>query len=83
MQKCDMCVDIISDANLPDSERVPVCVSSCPVNARHFGDLNNPGSDVSGLVEKRGGYELMSELGYKPTPIPTSLRTAYPPNGAK
>ena len=67
MQKCDMCVDIIYDDDLPSSERMPVCISSCPVNARHFGDLNDPGSDVSKLVEKRGGYELMSELGYKPT----------------
>ena len=34
--------------------------------ARSFGDLGDPNSDVSRLVEERGGYDLMPELDYRP-----------------
>jgi hypothetical protein len=37
-----------------------------PVSARHFGDLGDPQSDVSEMVARRGGGDLMPELGYKP-----------------
>ena len=38
----------------------------CPVSARHFGDLGDPDSDVSQMVARRGGADLLPELGYKP-----------------
>ncbi len=66
MKKCTLCIDRIYNENLDEDERVPVCVSTCPANARHFGDLNDPESDVSRLVAERGGYDLMPELGYEP-----------------
>jgi Fe-S-cluster-containing dehydrogenase component len=66
MKKCTLCVDKIYNENLPEADRVPACVSTCPAHARHFGDLGDPDSDVSRLVADRGGYELMPELGYKP-----------------
>lgn len=66
MKKCTLCIDRIYNENLPEEDRVPACVSTCPANARHFGDLGDPDSDISILVRERGGVELMPELGYKP-----------------
>jgi sulfite dehydrogenase (quinone) subunit SoeB len=66
MKKCTLCVDRITNENIPEAERVPACVATCPVSARHFGDLGDPDSAVSRLVAERGGYALMPELGYRP-----------------
>ena len=67
MKKCTLCVDKIYNETLPEAARVPACVSTCPAGARHFGDLGDPNSDISQLVEERGGYALMPEQGCKPT----------------
>jgi Fe-S-cluster-containing dehydrogenase component len=67
MKKCTLCIDKIYNENLEEVDRVPACVSTCPAGARHFGDLNDPESDVSILVSDRQGYDLLPELGYKPT----------------
>jgi Fe-S-cluster-containing dehydrogenase component len=66
MKKCTLCIDRIYNEALPEMERVPACVSTCPASARHFGDLGDPDSEVSRLVAERGGFDLMPELGYKP-----------------
>jgi sulfite dehydrogenase (quinone) subunit SoeB len=66
MKKCTLCVDRIYNENLAESERVPACVSACPVSARHFGDFADPDSEVSRLVADRDGRPLMPELGYAP-----------------
>ena len=67
MKKCTLCVDKIYNQDLPEVERVPVCVSTCPVGARHFGNFADPESNVSKLTRERGGFDLAPELGYKPT----------------
>ena len=67
MKKCTLCIDRIYNDNLPEADRVPACVATCPTSARHFGDLGDPQSDVSKLVAARAGYDLMPELGYQPT----------------
>lgn len=67
MKKCTLCVDRIYNEQIPESERVPACVSACPTSARHFGDLADPNSEVSQLVAERGGVDLMPEQGCKPT----------------
>ena len=67
MKKCTLCIDRIYNENLEEIDRVPVCVSTCPVSARHFGDLADPDSKVSRLVADRGGYDLLPEMGCKPT----------------
>ena len=67
MKKCTLCIDRIYNDTLPAHEREPACVATCPARARHFGDLADPHSAVSKLVESRGGYDLMPEMGYRPT----------------
>jgi Fe-S-cluster-containing dehydrogenase component len=67
MKKCTLCVDRIYNETLPEAEREPACVATCPSRARHFGDLGDPNSNVSKLVAARGGVDLMPELGYRPT----------------
>jgi len=66
MKKCTLCVDRIYNENLPEEDRQPACVRTCPAGARHFGDLADPESDVSKLVAERGGLDLMPEQGTSP-----------------
>ncbi|MGO8916121.1 MAG: 4Fe-4S dicluster domain-containing protein [Stellaceae bacterium] len=66
MRKCTLCVDRIYNETFDPADRVPACVSTCPVSARHFGDLGDPASEVSRLVAERGGCDLLPELGYRP-----------------
>ena len=66
MKKCTLCVDRIYNEHIPEVDRVPACVRACPTGARHFGDLGDPSSPVSRLVEDRGGFDLLPQSGYKP-----------------
>lgn len=66
MKKCTLCIDRIYNENLPEVDRIPACVRTCPAGARHFGDLGDPDSGVSKLVAARGGMDLMPELGTRP-----------------
>ena len=66
MKKCTLCVDRIYNENLPEEDRQPACVRTCPSNARHFGDLGDETSVVSILVAERGGFDLMPEQGTRP-----------------
>lgn len=85
MKKCTLCIDRIYNENLPEADRVPACVSTCPASARHFGDLDDPNSAVSRLVAERGGFDLMAEMGYRPVskylpprPRPAAAHAAGP-----
>ncbi|AML50537.1 4Fe-4S dicluster domain-containing protein [Falsihalocynthiibacter arcticus] len=66
MKKCTLCVDRIYNENLPEEDREPACVRTCPAGARHFGDFADETSAVSQLVAERGGFDLMPEMGTKP-----------------
>ena len=66
MKKCTLCVDRIYNETLPEEDREPACVRTCPTGARHFGDLGDPDSDVSRLVADRGGVDLMPEQETRP-----------------
>lgn len=67
MKKCTLCVDRIYDENLPEEERKPACVLSCPSNARMFGDVDDPNSPASRAIRERNGYRLMPESGANPS----------------
>ena len=77
MKKCTLCTDRIYDESLPEDERQPACVMTCPAHARFFGDFDDPESEVSQLTRDRRGKQLMPELGYKPT------NTYLPPREVK
>jgi Fe-S-cluster-containing dehydrogenase component len=66
MSKCTLCVDRIHDQDLPVAERKPACVLACPPNARLFGDVHDPDSEVSVAIRERGGYALMPEWNTRP-----------------
>ena len=66
MKKCTLCIDRIYNENLPEVDRVPACVRTCPTGARHFGDYADPESNVSRLSRDRGGIALMPEMGTAP-----------------
>ena len=51
MKKCTLCVDRIYNETFAPEDRVPACVRACPTGARHFGDLGDPDSAVSQLVQ--------------------------------
>ena len=66
MKKCTLCVDRIDNDSVAQEDRIPACVRTCPSKARHFGDLADPDSHVSQLVEQRGGMDLAPEQGTRP-----------------
>jgi len=53
---------------LDDGWDRPRCVQACPVSTIHFGDLDDPESDISRFLSKnQGGEPLYPEKGTKPT----------------
>lgn len=66
MKKCTLCVDRIYNENLPEEDREPACVRTCPANARHFGDFADPDSNVSVMSRERGAVPLFDEQDTKP-----------------
>ncbi len=61
-QKCDLCIHCIKDG-----EKTTRCVESCPTQAIHFGDLEDPNSDISMfLKEKDGWVPFKPEFGTNP-----------------
>jgi Fe-S-cluster-containing dehydrogenase component len=75
MEKCTFCVQRIKAGEIKaeaekhevkDGEILPACVQSCPTRAMVFGDLNDPGSEVSRLAGSSRATKLLGELGTRP-----------------
>lgn len=59
IEKCTFCVHRV------EKGLQPACVVSCPTQVLHFGDLDDPGSEVAKLLT-RSSFRLLEELGTEP-----------------
>jgi phenylacetyl-CoA:acceptor oxidoreductase subunit 1 len=71
-QKCTFCSDRI-DFGLEndltpglDPRATPACVNACIADALHFGDLDDPKSNVSRLLAEQKSFRMHDELGTEP-----------------
>jgi molybdopterin-containing oxidoreductase family iron-sulfur binding subunit len=87
MEKCTYCVQRIRAAQivaetenrpLRDGDVLTACQAVCPVSAIHFGDLQDPKSDVAKLRRDPRNYALLEELGTRPRT--TYLKSIRNPN---
>ncbi|WP_172135962.1 4Fe-4S dicluster domain-containing protein [Adlercreutzia sp. ZJ473] len=60
MEKCTLCKERTDDGD------VPMCVACCPTKARVFGDLDDPGSEVSRLKREKPVRILLEDKGTRP-----------------
>ncbi|MBW1769497.1 MAG: 4Fe-4S ferredoxin, partial [Deltaproteobacteria bacterium] len=73
MTKCNFCAERIDEGQEKglkpgvDRDATPACVNACPVQARTFGDLEDPMSNVAKLIKTRKGYQLHHEFGTEPS----------------
>jgi molybdopterin-containing oxidoreductase family iron-sulfur binding subunit len=61
VEKCTFCVHRVRRGKLPR------CVEVCPVRARHFGNLNDPESEVSTILETNLSFQLLEEANTHPS----------------
>lgn len=68
VRKCTFCLHLQDENGAYDqaSGRWPACAKTCTGKAIFFGDLNDPGSEVSRLLQERQGVRLKEELGTHP-----------------
>ena len=70
--KCNFCVDRIDEAAVTGRvpglhpEVTPACVNSCIAGAMVFGDIHDPDSKVSRLLEATEHFRMHEELGTEP-----------------
>ena len=67
-QKCTFCSDRV-DAGLEqgltpgvDPEATPACANACIADALHFGDIEDPNSNVSQLLAENAWFRMHEEL---------------------
>lgn len=60
VEKCTMCDHRIRNGELP------YCVEGCPTDARIFGDLDDPDSEVNEILGKYRPFRLREEQGTEP-----------------
>ncbi len=75
MEKCNYCLQRIVRARrtaekegrtVGEGEMVTACQAACPTRAIHFGDKNQPRSDVAQLRQDPRRYDLLAELNTRP-----------------
>jgi phenylacetyl-CoA:acceptor oxidoreductase subunit 1 len=71
-QKCTYCSDRIdfglANGLTPgiDDAASPACVNSCIADALHFGDIDDPNSNVSRMLREQRHFRMHEELGTEP-----------------
>jgi phenylacetyl-CoA:acceptor oxidoreductase 27-kDa subunit len=70
--KCTFCVERVDDGIARgltpgiDPDATPACVNSCIAGALHFGDIDDPHSNVSVLLAENRHFRMHEELGTGP-----------------
>ena len=75
MEKCSLCIQMTQYAILEakkegrrvaDDEFQTACANACTTGALKFGDINDPGAEVTQLEQGNRKYEVLEEVGTKP-----------------
>lgn len=76
MEKCSLCVQRIQEVKaeakrqglpITDSDIKVACEQSCPTDAIVFGDMNDPESRVSKLINNPRHYRMLEEMNFRTT----------------
>lgn len=77
MEKCTFCVQRINQAKyeakdkgfsrVPDGDLVTACQEACPASAITFGNMNDPKSAVSVLMQNQRSFRVLEELNVRPS----------------
>jgi phenylacetyl-CoA:acceptor oxidoreductase subunit 1 len=73
VQKCVFCKERI-DAGLAqglkpgiDRDASPACMNICPTKAIHFGDLDDPNSEINRIIREKHGHAFHPEFDTEPS----------------
>jgi molybdopterin-containing oxidoreductase family iron-sulfur binding subunit len=78
MEKCSFCVQRIVEVKnraknegrkVQDGEIIPACAQTCPTHALVFGNLKDPYSRISKLIQEPRAYQVLEYLNTKPAVI--------------
>lgn len=76
MEKCSLCVQRIQEAKaeakrlgkpVADGDIKLACEQSCPADAIVFGDMNDPDSRISKLINDPRHYRILEEMNFRPS----------------